>query len=99
MAAEARRVLEAVEKRAGVRFDVTEVPCGGRYYLEHGQVRDWPEGAEEKCAAADVILLGAVGWPSPTKAGPVTMSDGKMAGYSAVIGNRVKLDCTPTFAR
>ncbi len=92
VAAEARRVLEAVEKRAGVRFDVTEVPCGGRYYLEHGQVRDWPEGAEEKCAAADVILLGAVGWPSPTKAGPVTMSDGKMAGYSAVIGNRVKLD-------
>ncbi|MFO0722305.1 MAG: isocitrate/isopropylmalate family dehydrogenase [Myxococcota bacterium] len=92
VANEAKKILAVVEKRAGVKFDLTEIPCGGRYYLEHGETRDWPEGAEEKCAAADVILLGAVGWPSPNKTGPVTMKDGKMAGYSAVIGNRVRLD-------
>jgi 3-isopropylmalate dehydrogenase len=74
----------------GVRFEVEEIPCGGQYYLEHGS-RDWPEGAEERCAAADVILLGAVGWPTATGA-PVTMKDGKMAGWSPVIGNRARLD-------
>jgi len=58
--------------------------------LKHGW-RDWPEGAEERCAAADVLLLGAVGWP--TAAGtPVTMAGGKMAGWSPVIGNRIRLD-------
>jgi isocitrate/isopropylmalate dehydrogenase len=37
------------------------------------------------------VLLGAVGWPGPD-GGPVTMSNGKMAGWSPVIGNRLKLD-------
>ena len=87
---EARRVLDRVAERTQTRFDVEEIPCGGRYYLEHG--RDWPAGSEDKCANADVVLLGAVGWPDPKKPGPVTMADGKMAGYSAVIGNRVNLD-------
>jgi len=88
---EARKVLDAVSARTDAKFDVTEIPCGGKFYLSHGS-RDWPEGAEKQCADADVILLGAVGWPSPTSPGPITMSDGKMAGYSAVIGNRLKLD-------
>jgi isocitrate/isopropylmalate dehydrogenase len=88
---EALRVLRAVEPRTAASFDVSELPCGGRYYLEHGETRDWPEGSEARCAAADVILLGAVGWPS-AKGGPVTMKDGKMAGWSPVIGNRLKLD-------
>jgi 3-isopropylmalate dehydrogenase len=35
-------------------------------------------------------LLGAVGWPAPG-GGPVNMKDGKMAGWSAVIGNRIRL--------
>ncbi|HUH00979.1 MAG TPA: isocitrate/isopropylmalate family dehydrogenase, partial [Kofleriaceae bacterium] len=65
-------------------------PCGGEFYLAHG-TRDWPEGAEERCAAADAIVLGAVGYPAPG-GGPVTMADGRMAGWSPVIGNRVKLD-------
>jgi isocitrate/isopropylmalate dehydrogenase len=91
VAAQARRVLDAVAAKTGTTFDVTDIPCGGKFYLEHGR-RDWPEGAEEKCAKADVILLGAVGWPSPTSPGPVTMSDGKMAGWSPVIGNRLRLD-------
>jgi len=90
VAAQARRVLDRVADRLGVGFDIDEIPCGGKYYLEHG--RDWPEDAEARCDAADVILLGAVGWPSPDGNGPVTMSNGKMAGYSPVIGNRVRLD-------
>jgi 3-isopropylmalate dehydrogenase len=84
------RVLRAAGETAGVRFNVEEIPCGGQYYLQNG-ARDWPEGAEERCAAADVILLGAVGWPAPSGA-PVTMKDGKMAGWSPVIGNRNRLD-------
>jgi isocitrate/isopropylmalate dehydrogenase len=83
-------VLSAVEKWSKVKFSVEHIDCGGQYYLQHG--RDWPQGSEEKCKAADVILLGAVGWPSPDGSGPVTMADGKMAGWSPVIGNRIKLD-------
>jgi 3-isopropylmalate dehydrogenase len=90
VAAEARRVLEAVAARADVGFAIESIPCGGAYYLAHG--RDWPAGSEEACARADVILLGAVGWPSPDGRGPVTMENGRMAGWSPVIGNRTRLD-------
>ncbi len=89
---EGMRVLEAVSRPLGVEWQVEEIPCGGKFYLEHGS-RDWPEGSEEKCAGADLILLGAVGWPDPHgSGGPVIMSNGKMAGYSPVIGNRIKLN-------
>ena len=88
--AEGRAVLELTCNRAGIDIHITEVPCGGLYFLEHG--RDWPEGSEEQCASADVIFLGAVGWPSPQGDGPVRMPDGKMAGWSAVLGNRARLD-------
>lgn len=90
IAVQARRVLERVESRVGVRFAIEEIPCGGQYFLEHG--RDWPEGSEERCSSADVVLLGAVGWPSPSGKGPVMMPNGHMAGYSAVLGNRSRLD-------
>ncbi len=89
--AEARALLELVAQRIGVGFDVEEIECGGKYYLDHGKTRDWPEGAEAKCRAADAVLLGAVGWSGPDGA-PVMMADGKMAGWSPVIGNRVNLD-------
>jgi len=88
--AEARALVEQVGSALGVGFALEEIPCGGKFFLEHGS-RDWPEGSEEKCRAADAILLGAVGWSGPDGA-PVTMPDGKMAGYSPVIGNRMKLD-------
>jgi len=88
--AQGLRVLHAVGSATGVQFEIEEIPCGGQYYLSHGS-RDWPEGAEERCAAADVMLLGAVGWPAASGA-PVTMQDGKMAGWSPVIGNRARLD-------
>lgn len=90
VAEQARRVLDAVSGALDVTFDIEEIPCGGQYYLEHG--RDWPEGSLERCKAADLVLLGAVGWPDPSGNGPVTMPNGKMAGYSPVIGNRLELD-------
>ncbi|HET7505788.1 MAG TPA: isocitrate/isopropylmalate family dehydrogenase [Kofleriaceae bacterium] len=90
----ARRLVDDIARGAGVAFSLDEIPCGGKYYLEHG-TRDWPEDAEDRCRAADAILLGAVGWNGPDGA-PVTMrdADGKdrMAGWSPVIGNRIKLD-------
>jgi isocitrate/isopropylmalate dehydrogenase len=89
--AEARAMLELVAPKLGVSFNVEEIPCGGKYYLDHGSDRDWPVGSEEKCKAADAILLGAVGWSGPDGA-PVMMKDGKMAGWSPVIGNRINLD-------
>ena len=89
--AEARALLDIVAVATGATFAIDEIACGGRYYLEHGEQRDWPAGSEERCAAADAILLGAVGWPTASGS-PVTMADGKMAGWSAVIGNRIKLD-------
>jgi 3-isopropylmalate dehydrogenase len=88
--AEARALLDLVAAALGLELALDEIPCGGKFYLEHGS-RDWPEGSEEKCRGADAILLGAVGWNGPDGA-PVTMADGKMAGYSPVIGNRMKLD-------
>ena len=89
VAAEAVELVGVVSRATGVTFEIDEVPCGGKYYLEHG--RDWPADAEARCRAADAILLGAVGWAGPDGA-PVTMTDGKMAGWSPVIGNRIRLD-------
>ena len=88
---EGLRVLHAISAKLELAWDVDDIRCGGQYYLEHGD-RDWPVGAEARCDAADLILLGAVGWPSPTGAGPVLMKDGKMAGFSPVIGNRTRLN-------
>jgi isocitrate/isopropylmalate dehydrogenase len=88
---EGLRVLAAVAPRIGLDYVTDEIPCGGQYFLRDGR-RDWPEGAEERCAAADLLLLGAVGWPDPKGTGPVTMPNGRMAGWSAVIGNRTRLD-------
>jgi 3-isopropylmalate dehydrogenase len=90
VAADARALLEVIAAGTGVGLRVDEIPCGGRFYLQHGQ-RDWPEDAEARCRAADAILLGAVGWNHPDGT-MVTMADGKMAGWSPVIGNRVRLN-------
>ncbi len=95
VADEARALVELVAAKIGVGLAIEEIPCGGAYYLEDGR-RDWPEGSEARCAAADAVLLGAVGWPAPDGSGQVTMSNGRMAGYSAVIGNRVALDLYAT---
>jgi 3-isopropylmalate dehydrogenase len=90
----ARQLLDLIARGTGAAFAIDEIPCGGKFYLEH-KTRDWPEGAEDRCRAADAILLGAVGWSGPDGA-PVAMRDAegreKMAGWSPVIGNRIKLD-------
>ncbi|WP_158850988.1 isocitrate/isopropylmalate dehydrogenase family protein [Saccharothrix deserti] len=88
--AHARRVLDAVAAHRGLDLAYDEIPGGARYFLEHG--RDWPDGAEQRCAAADAILLGAIGWPAPDGSGTALRPDGKMAGWSAIVGNRIGLD-------
>jgi 3-isopropylmalate dehydrogenase len=52
--ADARALLEVIGPAIGVSFALDEIPCGGKFYLEHGR-RDWPEGAEERCRAADAL--------------------------------------------
>jgi 3-isopropylmalate dehydrogenase len=92
---EGLKVLKATGKAAGRSFEVTEIPCGGAYMLGEGNgERDRPEGSLEKCKAADAIVLGAVGWPNPKDGGKSTVAfpDGRMAGWSAVIGVRTNLD-------
>jgi len=89
--AEAKKVLKALVEIFGFDMPAEEIPCGGRYYLKDG-ARDWPEGSEERCAKADLLLLGAVGWPDPDRPGPVTMKNGRMAGFSPVIGLRAQLN-------
>jgi 3-isopropylmalate dehydrogenase len=84
------KVLDVALEAAGLEADYQEIPCGGQYYLEHGV--DWPAGSQEACRNSDICLLGAVGWPDPEGSGPVLMDNGKMAGYSPVIGNRVNLE-------
>jgi isocitrate/isopropylmalate dehydrogenase len=90
--AEGLKVLHAVSRPLGVEWTIDDIPCGGQYYLKHGDL-DWPTDAPQRCAASDLILLGAVGWPDPKgTGGPVLMRDGKMAGHSPVIGNRIRLN-------
>ena len=67
--AHARQLIDLVAGATGVGFAIDEIPCGGKFYLAHGS-RDWPEGAEDRCRAADAILLGAVGWNGPDGATP-----------------------------
>jgi 3-isopropylmalate dehydrogenase len=61
VAAAARDLLDALEKRFGVSFAVEELPVGGSSIDEHG-VPLLPE-VLERCAKADAVLLGAVGGP------------------------------------
>jgi isocitrate/isopropylmalate dehydrogenase len=86
----ARQVLEAAAEQDDLRLVFDEVPGGAQYFLAHG--RDWPEGAEQRCREADAILLGAVGWPAPDGRGTAMRPDGKMAGWSLIVGNRIGLD-------
>ena len=88
--AEARALVELIAADTGVGFALDEIRCGGKFFLEDG-ANDWPAGSEDKCRAADAILLGAVGWSGPDGS-PVHLPDGRMAGWNAVVGNRVRLD-------
>jgi 3-isopropylmalate dehydrogenase len=86
----AQRVLATVAEQDGIALAFDEIPGGARYFLTHG--RDWPDGAQQRCVDADAILLGAVGWPNPNGRGTALRPDGKMAGWSLIVGNRIGLD-------
>src|SRR5262247_1508668 len=93
--AQAVMVLQQAAARQGVRLDFEEIPGGGEYYLEHE--REWPEGSESRCDAADAILLGAVGAQDPKTGRNVFTRPGRpyetpqLAGYAQVIGNRQRM--------
>src|SRR2546430_1410268 len=90
----ALRVLNLAGELFQIDFKIEEIPCGGHYYAEHEI--EWPEGSFEKCAAADAIILGAVGheihgktvFTKPGKPYP----EPQLAGFAQVIANRQKLD-------
>ena len=66
-------------------FEITEIPCGGQYFLETGD--EWPEGSFEHCRDnSDAILLGAIGWPG------ARMPNGDVAGGQVILGLRSGLD-------
>ena len=85
-----RRLLEQVADLARISWELDEIPAGAQYFLQHGQ--DWAPGSEQRCADADAILLGAIGWPSGPGRGTTLRPDGRMAGWSAIVGNRIRLD-------
>ena len=58
---EAVKVLEAVARRFGHDFEMTEHPVGGAAYDRCGDCL--PETTLAACKAADAVLLGAVGGP------------------------------------
>ena len=83
--AEALRVLSVFEKNSPISFNITEIPCGGEYYLETG--REWPEGSFEHCRDnSDAILLGAIGWPG------ARLPNGDLAGGQVILGLRSGLN-------
>lgn len=94
--AQAVGVLQVAAERGGFGLDFEEIPGGGEYYLEHQ--REWPEGSEDRCDAADAILLGAVGAQDPHTGKNVFTEPGKpyamsqLAGYAQVIGNRQRME-------
>ena len=59
--AEAVKVLRAVERRFGHRFEMKEYPVGGAAYDLCGDCL--PDETLAACKSADAILLGAVGGP------------------------------------
>ncbi len=82
---EARRVIDTFEQFSPLSFDITEIPCGGQYYLETG--KEWPDGSFKHCRDnSDVILVGAVGWPGSH------LPNGDVAGAQVLLGLRSALD-------
>jgi 3-isopropylmalate dehydrogenase len=61
VAAEGLKVLDAVSKLDGFKYETTEFDYGGDRYLRTGEVL--PEGAVEELKKFDAIYLGAIGHP------------------------------------
>ena len=59
--AQARRVIDWLERKRGISFEITEGLLGGAAYDATGT--PFPAETLEKAMAADAVLLGAVGGP------------------------------------
>ena len=58
----AERVLRSIEHlHGGIRFDVTKLPWGCRYYMEHHHMM--PPDGMTVLSDCEAILLGAIGYP------------------------------------
>ena len=78
---EASRLLDAISSNSNLGFDQTVIPCGGKHYLDTGEV--WPEGSFAYCRDnSDAILLGAIGWPG------AYLDNGDLAGSEVILGLR-----------
>lgn len=85
IAVEAQRILDTISNHTNHGFEMTEIPCGGQHYKEHGE--EWPEGSYEFCRdEADAIFLGAIGYPG------AVLPNGDLAGGSVILGMRSGLD-------
>jgi isocitrate/isopropylmalate dehydrogenase len=78
------KVLRALAEGDAAPWHLTEYGGGAQYYQAHG--REWEPETPAKVAAADAILLGAVGWPG------VSLPNGDIAGAALVLGLRSNLD-------
>ncbi|QHJ01287.1 isocitrate/isopropylmalate dehydrogenase family protein [Xylophilus rhododendri] len=54
-------VLQAVEKRVGIRLGLQWLPAGAQHYVDTGDAL--PQSTLKACEAADAILFGAMGLP------------------------------------
>ncbi len=59
--AEACTVLEAVESRFAIRFEIEQAPVGGAAIDQHGH--PLPKATLAACERADAVLFGSVGGP------------------------------------
>ncbi|MFV2065854.1 MAG: 3-isopropylmalate dehydrogenase [Pirellulales bacterium] len=59
--AEGLKVLDAVARQEGLKYELEHLDYGGERYLRTGEVL--PEGAVERLRSFDAIYLGAVGHP------------------------------------
>lgn len=60
---EGKKVIDAVSDYSGdIKFEFTEFPYGCEYYLENGEMM--PKYALERLRKFDLILMGAVGYPT-----------------------------------
>src|SRR3972149_4306507 len=58
---EGLKVLEAVARKTGIRYDLQHYDLGGERYLKTGEVL--PDSVLEELRGFDAIYLGAIGHP------------------------------------
>ncbi|HAW49580.1 TPA: 3-isopropylmalate dehydrogenase [bacterium] len=58
---EALKVLSSVAQICNIKYEITEYPFGGEYYLSHNKVL--PDGILDEFKKLSAILLGAIGHP------------------------------------